>query len=162
MSPADPRQGELAFRNATREDLPEIVRMLADDTLGEARETYADPLPDTYYAMFDAIERDPNNELVVGVADSRVVAVLQITFLPYLTYRGSWRALIEGVRVDASARSAGIGKRLIEWAIARARERGCRMVQLTSDKSRSDAQRFYENLGFVASHAGFKLRLDRK
>lgn len=161
MSTIDPPDSALSFRYARREDLPEIVRMLADDTLGEARETYADPLPDSYYAMFDAIERDPNNELVVGVVDSRVVAVLQITFLPYLTYRGSWRALIEGVRVDASVRSAGIGKRLIEWAIARARERGCLMVQLTSDKSRRDAQRFYENLGFVASHAGFKLRLDR-
>lgn len=161
MSPTDALDSGLGFRAARREDLPGIVRMLADDTLGEARETYADPLPDSYYAMFDAIERDPNNELVVGVIDSRVVAVLQITFLPYLTYRGSWRALIEGVRVDASVRSAGIGKRLIEWAVARARERGCRMVQLTSDKSRRDAQRFYENLGFVASHVGFKLRLDR-
>jgi ribosomal protein S18 acetylase RimI-like enzyme len=161
MSPPDPLDSALSFRYARREDLPEIVRMLADDTLGEKRETYAEPLPESYYATFDAIERDSNNELVVGVVGSRVVAVLQITFLPYLTYRGSWRALIEGVRVDASVRSAGIGKRLIEWAIARARERGCRMVQLTSDKSRRDAQRFYESLGFSASHVGFKLRLDR-
>ena len=152
---------EISFRPATREDLPEIVRMLADDAIGAKRETYATPLPESYYATFEAIERDPNNELVVGVIENRVVAVLQITFLPYLTYRGSWRALIEGVRVEASLRSAGIGKRLIEWAIARAKERGCRMVQLTSDKSRRDAMRFYENLGFVASHEGFKLFLDR-
>lgn len=152
---------EIGFRHGTREDLPEIVRMLADDPIGAKRETYAIPLPASYYATFDAIEDDPNNELVVGVMDGRVVAVLQITFLPYLTYRGSWRALIEGVRVDGSLRSSGIGKRLIEWAITRARERGCRMIQLTSDKSRRDAMRFYENLGFVASHEGFKLFLDR-
>lgn len=157
----EPSDVELTFRAATREDLPEIVRMLADDPIGAKRETYAIPLPESYYATYDAIERDPNNELTVGVTENRVIAVLQITFLPYLTYRGSWRALIEGVRVDATMRSAGIGKQLIEWAIARAKERGCRMVQLTSDKSRRDAMRFYENLGFVASHEGFKLFLDR-
>jgi GNAT superfamily N-acetyltransferase len=164
MTPSAAQDGtdrELTFRAATRDDLPQIVRMLADDPIGAKRETYATPLPESYYATFEAIERDPNNELIVGVTDSRVIAVLQITFLPYLTYRGSWRALIEGVRVDASLRSAGIGKRLIEWAIARAKQRGCRMVQLTSDKSRREAMRFYENLGFTASHEGFKLFLDR-
>ena len=139
--------------------MPEIVRMLADDAIGATRETYADPLPESYYRAYAEIERDPNNELVVAVLDERVVGVLQITFLPYLTYRGSWRALIEGVRVDGSVRGGGVGRRLIEWAIARAREKGCRLVQLTSDKARTDALRFYEGLGFVASHEGFKLRL---
>lgn len=147
------------FRRAARADLEDIVRLLADDPLGAKRETYASPLPESYRKAFETIDRDPNNELVVATLAGRVVGVLQITFLPYLTYRGSWRALIEGVRVDSSARSGGIGRKLFEWAIARAREKGCHMVQLTSDKSRPDAIRFYEGLGFVASHEGMKLRL---
>jgi GNAT superfamily N-acetyltransferase len=142
-----------------RGDLPDIVRMLADDMLGAKREEYASPLPESYYAAFEAIVRDPNNELVVGELDERVVAVLQLTCIPNLSRRGSWRALIEGVRVDSSVRSGGVGRRLVEWAIARAREKGCRLVQLTSDKRRRDAIRFYESLGFVASHEGMKLEL---
>lgn len=114
----------------------------------------------TYYTAFEAIDRDPNNELVVATLDGRTVGVLQLTFIPYLTYRGRWRALIEGVRVDSSVRSSGIGRMLFEWAIERARQRGCRIVQLTSDKMRPDAIRFYQSLGFVASHEGFKLYLD--
>jgi GNAT superfamily N-acetyltransferase len=149
----------LTFRLATRDDVPDIVRMLANDPLGAERETPSQPLPDSYYAAFDAISRDTNNELTVAVTGSRVVGVLQITFIPYLTYRGSWRALIEGVRVDTSVRSGGIGRQLVEWAIERARQRGCHMVQLTSDKARPDAIRFYQNLGFVASHEGLKLHL---
>lgn len=149
------------FRPATREDLPDIVRMLADDPLGATRETHAVPLAPPYLAAFDAIEADPNNELVVAVLGGRVVGVLQLTLIPSITYRGGWRALIEGVRVDASVRSEGIGRRLFEWAIARARERGCHLVQLTSDKTRPDAIRFYQSLGFVASHEGLKLRLSR-
>jgi len=90
-----------------------------------------------------------------------VVGVLQLTFIPYLTYQGGWRALIEGVRVARGARSQGLGKALLEWAIARARERGCVMVQLTTDKSRPDAKRFYDGLGFVASHEGMKLHFGR-
>ena len=142
-----------------RADLPDIVRMLADDMLGAKREEYASPLPESYYAAFEAIVRDPNNELVVGELDERVVAVLQLTCIPNLSRRGSWRALIEGVRIDSSVRSGGVGRRLVEWAIARAREKGCRLVQLTSDKRRRDAIRFYESLGFVASHEGMKLEL---
>jgi GNAT superfamily N-acetyltransferase len=149
----------LSFRQATREDLPNIVRMLADDDIGAQREMVADPLPDSYATAFDAIDRDPNNELIVAERDGGLVGVLQLTFIPYLTYRGSWRALIEGVRVASSARSVGIGTQLIEWAIERARQRQCLIVQLTSDKRRTDAIRFYEKLGFVASHEGFKLRL---
>jgi GNAT superfamily N-acetyltransferase len=149
LASAEPR-----FRRAVRADLPDIVRMLADDMLGAKREEYASPLPESYYAAFEAIVRDPNNEL-----DERVVAVLQLTCIPNLSRRGSWRALIEGVRVDSSVRSGGVGRRLVEWAIARAREKGCRLVQLTSDKRRRDAIRFYESLGFVASHEGMKLEL---
>ena len=149
----------LVIRRATRDDLPAIVHMLADDPLGATREADVAPLPGSYYEAFDAIDRDPNQELVVAESGGRVIGVLQITFIPYLTYQGSWRGLIEGVRVASDRRSGGIGRRLIEWCIDRARQRGCRMVQLTSDKSRRDAIRFYEGLGFVASHEGLKLRL---
>jgi GNAT superfamily N-acetyltransferase len=133
--------------------------MLANDTIGAKRETYSSPLPNNYYAAFEAISQDPNNELVLATFAGRTVGVLQLTFIPYLTYRGSWRALIEGVRVDPSVRSSGVGRQMFEWAIERAKQRGCHMVQLTSDKARADAIRFYENLGFVASHEGFKLHL---
>lgn len=147
------------FRLATRADLPDIVRMLADDALGSKREQYASPLPASYYSAFEAIDRDPNNELVVIELDGKVVGVLQLTYIPYLTYRGSWRALIEGVRIDASARSGGLGHKLFAWTIERARAKGCSLVQLTSDKARPDAIRFYASLGFVASHEGLKLHL---
>lgn len=151
---------DLVFRPATRGDVDVIVRMLADDPLGAQRERYASPLPRSYERAFVAIQADPNNELVVAEADGRVVGVVQLTFIPYLTHQGSWRALIEGVRVDASARSQGVGQRMFTWAIERARERGCRIVQLTTDKSRPDALRYYQRLGFVASHEGMKLVLE--
>jgi GNAT superfamily N-acetyltransferase len=150
----------VSFRRAVRGDLPCIVRLLADDPLGAKRETDITPLPDVYHSAFDAIDRDPNNELVVVESDAHiVVGVLQLTFIPGISHRGGWRALIEGVRIAKEARSGGIGAKLFEWAIGRARERGCRMVQLTSDKTRPDAIRFYERLGFVASHEGLKLHL---
>lgn len=136
--------------------------MLADDVLGAAREQYASPLPQSYYEAFEAIDRDPNHELIVGELDARVVAALQLTCIPDLSRRGSWRAVIEGVRVDSSLRSGGIGRKLVEWAIDRAREKGCGLVQLTSDKRRRDAIRFYESLGFVASHEGMKLEFGRR
>ena len=151
---------DLTFRRAIRSDVSNIVRLLAADALGVKREAYESPLPDSYYAAFEAITADPNNELVVACQDGRVIGILQLTFIPYLTYRGSWRALVEGVRIDASVRSRGIGRKLLEWAIERARERGCHLVQLTSDKTRAGAIRFYESLGFVASHEGFKLPLN--
>jgi GNAT superfamily N-acetyltransferase len=149
----------VTFRRALLDDLPSIVRMLADDPLGAKREMYSNPLPASYHAAFDAIDRDPNNELVVAEADGRIVGVLQMTFIPCITYRGGWRALIEGVRISAETRSGGIGGQLFEWAIERARQRNCHVVQLTSDKTRPHAIRFYESLGFVASHEGMKLHL---
>ena len=153
--------GAPSFRRAARADLPAIVRLLADDALGETRETVSDPLPASYGAAFDEIDRDPNQELVVVALRGRPVAgVLQLTFIPYLTHRGTRRALIEGVRIASDLRSGGLGRRMIEWAIARAGERGCAMVQLTSDKQRPDAIRFYASLGFVASHEGMKLHIE--
>lgn len=150
----------LTFRRATANDVSAIVAMLADDVLGAKRERFETPLPASYLRAFEEIDVDPNNELVVACLGDAVVGVLQLTFIPYLTHQGSRRALIEGVRIARSHRSAGLGTRLFEWAIQRARERQCRMLQLTTDKTRPDAKRFYEALGFVASHEGMKLTLD--
>lgn len=149
----------LNFREAERGDVRAIVQMLADDPLGARRESFSDPLPDSYLAAFDAVQRDPNNELIVAESDGVVIGVLQLTFIPYLTHRGGWRALIEGVRVSSSARSGGAGGAMMRWAIERASQRGCVMIQLTTDRTRGDALRFYERLGFVDSHHGMKLRL---
>ena len=149
----------ITIRNARRDDLPAIVAMLADDALGAKRELHRTPLPESYYRAFEAIERDPNNTLVIAEMDRHVVGVLQLTLIPNITYRGGWRALIEGVRISSSVRSSGLGAKLLLWAIARARKQGCHLVQLTSDKARPDAIRFYETLGFVASHEGMKLHL---
>lgn len=150
---------EITIRTATRDDLPTIIAMLANDHLGSKRERYADPLPDVYYSAFDAIDGDPNNEVVVAERDGKIIGTLQLTLIPNLTYQGGVRALIEGVRVDSTMRSAGIGRILFEWAIEEAKRRGCHMVQLTADKTRPDAHRFYESLGFSATHEGMKLHL---
>ncbi len=149
----------LSFRLARAEDLSALVRMLADDSLGSQREVWSAPVGNGYAEAFAAIEADPNNELVVAVMDEVIVGMLQITFIPYLTYKGRWRALVEGVRVSSAARSQGIGVAMLQWAIERARFRNCVMVQLTTDRIREDALRFYERLGFVSSHHGMKLHL---
>ncbi len=149
-----------SIRRAQRADLAAIVRLLADDPLGASRERPEDPLPASYGGAFEAIDRDPNNELVVACGGpGEVLAVLQLTFIPYLTHQGCWRAMIEGVRVDSRLRGQGVGRFLLLWAIERARERGCGIVQLTTNKARPDALRFYQQLGFVASHEGLKLDL---
>jgi ribosomal protein S18 acetylase RimI-like enzyme len=150
----------LHFRRATGEDLPAIVRMLADDPLGVTRERATVPLPRAYHEAFAAIDADSGNELVVACSDDTVIGVLQLTFIPSLTYQGRWRAQIEGVRVDSRWRSMGIGESMLRWAVERARARGCRLLQLTTDKTRPAAKRFYERLGFVATHEGMKLHLD--
>ena len=150
----------LVYRPARREDIPQLVAMLADDHLGASRE--GDPANPNreYLEAFDAIARDPNNLLAVVEHGNELVGMLQLTFIPYLSHTGTWRCLIEGVRIAASFRGRGLGSTLLQWAIARARERHCGMVQLTSDKRRPDAIRFYESLGFRATHEGFKLRLE--
>lgn len=159
IKPSTMNELSLAFRQAARSDLERIVELLADDPLGSTRETFSVPLASSYERAFEAIIEDENNELIVAEQAGTVIGVLQITYIPYLTYRGSWRALIEGVRVAAEVRSSGVGKQLLVWAIGRARERKCHLVQLTSDKSRPDAIRFYQSLGFTASHEGMKLQL---
>jgi len=150
---------DLTFEQATRDDLAALVQLLADDVLGVDREDVAVPLNDRYVNAFEAVHRDPNNELMVVRSGTDLVGLLQLTFIPYLTHTGSWRCLIEGVRIARAYRGQGLGSQFIEWAIERARERNCSLVQLTSDKQRPDAIRFYESLGFRASHEGLKLAL---
>jgi GNAT superfamily N-acetyltransferase len=147
------------IRAAREEDLPEIVALLDDDDLGRGREQADGPLPSAYVEAFRAIVGDARNELVVAEAAGRVVATLQLTYVPSLTHQGGDRAQVEGVRVAASHRGRGTGGRLLGWVESSARERGCRMVQLTTDKRRPDARRFYEALGFRATHEGMKLPL---
>lgn len=150
---------ELSFREAVEGDLPRLVTMLGQDQLGVTREDLSQPLNPRYTLVFDQITKDRNNELIVAEVNEEIVGMLQITFIPYLTHIGSWRCLIEGVRVHQLHRGKSFGTKLINWAIARAKERGCGIVQLTSDKKRSDAIRFYKRLGFVPSHEGLKLNL---
>jgi GNAT superfamily N-acetyltransferase len=150
---------ETIFRPARRADVPAIVALLADDPIGAERETVAEEVDAAYWRAFDAIDADPRNSLVVADLDGEVVATMQLTFVPSLTRRGGERAEIEGVRVAASQRGAGLGRRMIGWAVEEARARGCALVQLTTDKRRSDAHRFYESLGFTATHEGMKLIL---
>lgn len=149
-----------SIRPARRDDVGRIVELLVDDDLGATRERFADPLPESYLAAFDAIERDPNQELMVMELDGIVVGTLQLTIIPYLTYQGRRRGMIEAVRIHRQHRGAGLGDRLIRWAIQRARDRECHVVQLTTDKRRPEALRFYEQLGFAPSHEGMKLHLD--
>ncbi len=134
--------------------------MLANDKLGKLREDFQDPLPKSYFQAFNNINKDSNQELVVLEADDgTVVGTLQLSFLQYLTYQGGIRAQIEQVRIHPQERGKGLGKLLFQWAIDRAKEKGAHVVQLTTDKKRPDALRFYQELGFVASHEGMKLHL---
>jgi ribosomal protein S18 acetylase RimI-like enzyme len=149
----------ITCRRAESSDLPQIVGLLADDTLGRGRENASLPLDERYLAAFGALDRDPNQFLAVVERDGTVVGCLQLSFVPGLSHLGMWRGQIESVRIAASQRGTGLGRLMIEWAIGECRRRGCGLVQLTSDKTRADAIRFYESLGFTASHEGMKLRL---
>ncbi|OKI65974.1 GNAT family N-acetyltransferase [Micromonospora sp. CB01531] len=145
------------FREAVRADLPAIIALLADDVLGKARDfTEVD---DAYEKAFADIAADPRNHLVVAEAGGELVGCMQITYIPGLGRHGAERSLIESVRVRSDLRGRGLGRQLMTWAIDQARARGCALVQLTTDKTRADAHRFYRNLGFVASHEGMKLAL---
>ena len=150
---------EPQFRRARRADLPAIVAMLADDTLGQSREDPREPLDARYVTAFEAMDRDPAQFLMVVELDGAVVGCLQLSFIPGLSRLGMLRGQIESVRIAASQRGGGLGRAMFEWAIAESRARGCGLVQLTTDKARPDARRFYESLGFKASHDGMKLAL---
>jgi GNAT superfamily N-acetyltransferase len=149
----------LSIRAARSSDLPAIIALIADDQLGQVRDDASLPLQPEYSVAFQAIDADPNHLLIVAVSDDRIVGTLQLAFLPGLARRGAWRGQIEAVRIAADCRNAGFGRQMIEWAIAMCRTRGCAVVQLTTDKSRRHAHRFYERLGFKPSHEGYKLAL---
>lgn len=149
----------MTFRQATAKDLPVIIELLANDKLGQAREKFEEPLPREYMEAFSNIAADKNQELILGENENgEVVATLQVSFIQYLTYRGI-RAQIEAVRIREDLRGQGVGQEMFEWTIQRAKKRNAHLIQLTSDKQRPDAIRFYEKLGFVASHEGMKLNL---
>jgi ribosomal protein S18 acetylase RimI-like enzyme len=147
------------IRRAARGDVESIARMLADDPLGSGRERLEDPLPESYFRAFEAVDRDPNIQLVVAEdGEGAVVGCLQLCILPGLSSQGASRGLIEDVRVAAHCRSRGIGEQMVQWAIAEARTRGCKLVELLTHNTRVDAQRFYARLGFAPSHVGMTLR----
>ncbi|WP_329396120.1 GNAT family N-acetyltransferase [Streptomyces lydicus] len=148
---------DIEIRRATEADLPAIVAMLADDPLGAARESPDDLAP--YRTAYKTLAADPQQHLVVAVREGRTIGTLQLTVIPGLSRRGATRSIIEAVRIHRDERGTGLGSQLIEWAVAESRTLGCQMVQLTSDATRVDAHRFYERLGFEASHLGFKLAL---
>lgn len=151
----------MIVRLALRKDVPAIVQMIANDKLGKLREDYRDPLPQKYYDAFDRITSDPNQELIVVENEGgQVIGTLQLSFIQYLTYQGGIRAQIEAVRVHEDYRGKGIGQVLFEWAIQRAKDKGAHVVQLTTDKKRKKAFKFYEKLGFKASHEGLKLPIN--
>ncbi|MFJ6179807.1 GNAT family N-acetyltransferase [Streptomyces sp. NPDC092295] len=148
---------DLNIRPAAPDDIPAIVAMLADDPLGAQRESLDDLTP--YTEAYERLARDPNQHVVVAERDGRVIGTLQLTIIPGLSRRGATRSIIEAVRVHANERGSGLGTRFIEWAVDESRRQGCQLVQLTSDASRTDAHRFYERLGFTASHVGFKMSI---
>lgn len=147
----------MIFRKATKNDLPFIVKLMANDKLGKLRENYREPLPQSYYDAFEIINSDPNQELMVAENDKEILATFQLTFIQYLSFQGKLRAQIENVFVREDLTGQGIGKKMFEWAIDRAKTRNAHVLQLTSDKQRPRAIKFYEDLGFTASHEGMKL-----
>jgi ribosomal protein S18 acetylase RimI-like enzyme len=153
-----PAISEVTIRRARRDDVEAIVAMLADDPLGATRERIEDPLPASYFAAFDALDRDPNIQLVVAEEQGVVVGCLQLCVLPGLSSQGASRALIEDVRVASMRRGGGIGEQLVQWAMSEARAKGCKLLELLTHQTRVDAQRFYERLGFARSHVGMTMR----
>ena len=147
------------FRDANLADLPAIVALLAEDTLGEKREDSSLPLDPAYERAFHLIDANPDQRQIVAEKGGAVIGTMQLTFIPGIAFRGAWRGQIEAVRVAGSLRGQGIGAKMINWAVEQCRARQCRMVQLTSDKSRDAAHRFYERLGWTRSHEGFKITL---
>ena len=150
---------QVTIRPARRDDVGAIVGMLADDPLGSARERIEQPLPESYFKAFEALDRDPNIELVVAQdGEGAVVGCLQLCILPGLSSQGASRGLIEDVRVASHCRGRGIGEAMVQWAVGQARAKGCKLVELLTHHTRVDAQRFYERLGFARSHVGMTMR----
>lgn len=152
---------QLNFRKATKTDVHYIVEMLADDELGMKREDFKTPLPPAYLRAFEVIDQDSNQELIVVEESQEIIGTLQLSFIQYLTYQGGIRAQIEAVRIRQDHRGKGLGEKFFQWAIQRAKERQAHVLQLTTDKQRPDALRFYEKLGFKASHEGMKLHFNK-
>ena len=151
---------DLIFRDVKKDDIPNVVKMLADDKLGSIRENYKLPLPKSYYDAFQNILQDKNQELIILENFNKdIIGTFQLTFIPYLTYQGGLRAQIEAVRIHKNFRGKGFGKKIFKWAIKRSIDKGAHLVQLTTDKQRSDAIEFYKALGFRGSHMGMKLHL---
>jgi GNAT superfamily N-acetyltransferase len=149
----------LTYRLALEKDLPAIVEMLADDHLGSTREIYSDPLPESYIKAFENIQQDKNQELTVAEINGEIVGTFQLSYIYGLSLQGALRMQVEAVRVSSKYRGKGLGTKFFEYIIKRAKEKGCKMIQLSSNKQRPDAIRFYEKLGFKASHEGMKLSL---
>lgn len=152
------RNSSITIRSARRDDVGVIVTMLADDPLGSGRERLEDPLPSSYFRAFEAIDRDPNIQLVVAEEGGAVIGCLQLCILPGLSSQGASRGLIEDVRVASRHRNRGIGEQMLQWAVGEARNKGCKLVELLTHHTRVDAQRFYARLGFKASHVGMIVR----
>lgn len=152
-------EAAIAIRKAAAAEVAAIIAMLADDALGAQREDASLPLRDSYRSAFAAIDSDPNQLLAVVEHDGEIIGCMQISFVPGLSRMGMWRGQIESVRIASHIRGGGVGRQMIVWAIEQCRERGCGLVQLTTDKSRSDALRFYQSLGFTDSHERLKLSL---
>ncbi|MDC1162008.1 GNAT family N-acetyltransferase [Tenacibaculum sp.] len=147
----------MKFRKATDKDITAIVSMISNDELGKNRENFQIPLPDEYINAFERISADKNQELIIVEDEKEVIGTLQLTFIQYLTFQGGIRAQIEAVRVRKDKRGLGIGKKMFEWAINRAKEKKAHLLQLTTDKNRPKAIQFYEGLGFSKSHEGMKI-----
>ncbi len=154
----------IVFRQGERNDLNQIIRLLADDPLSgdleSAQDISAERIPKACQQAWEDVVASKENQILVAAKGVQVIAVLQLTMIPSLTLRGSRRAQIEGVRVASAYRSQGVGSQLMRWAIDLAKEENCELVQLTMDRRRERAIDFYRRLGFVASHEGFKMQLD--
>jgi GNAT superfamily N-acetyltransferase len=150
---------DVTFRRAQAADITAIIALLADDGLGRQREDANSPPNPKYLEAFQAIDADPHQLQVVAALGDEVIGTMQLTFIPGLSRKGAWRGQIEGVRIRATHRGSGLGRQMFEWAIDQCRAKGCDLVQLTTDRKRLDAHRFYEKLGFAGSHIGYKLTL---
>jgi len=151
---------KLNYREAEEYEVPILVRMFADDKLGSKREDISEPINKSYVSAFNQIKSDPNNELIVAIHENEIIGMMQLTYIPSLGLLGSKRCVIGGVRVHSRYRGRGLGTKIIKWGIKQSECKGCKIVQITSDKQRPEAIRFYEKLGFKATHEGLRLKIN--